>query len=74
MNKKNQLVENENLELLDVRQAAHFLNISVSTIRRWAQSNDLIGLKVGIRGDWRFTKVELLKMIKRKDGQPITNI
>jgi excisionase family DNA binding protein len=73
MNKKNHTIESENSELLDVRQAATFLKISTSTIRRWAQSKELIGLKVGIRGDWRFTKEELLKMIKTNDGQPITN-
>lgn len=73
MNKNNQDSGSNNLDLLDVRQAAAFLKISVSTIRRWAQSKELGGLKVGIRGDWRFTKVELLKMVKRNDGQPITN-
>jgi len=51
-------------ELLNVQQAARFLAVSVSTIRRWAQQKKLNGLKVGIRGDWRFTKVDLSKMMK----------
>lgn len=54
-------------ELLDVEKAAKFLGISVSTIRRWARKNQLKGLKIGTRGDWRFTKKELLKMVQRND-------
>lgn len=71
MNKNSQELENSRLNLLDVKQAADFLKVSVSTIRRWAQNKELIGLKVGFRGDWRFTKEELLKMVKRNDGKPI---
>ena len=58
-------------ELLNVQQAATFLGVTVSTIRRWAQSNKLVGIKVGTRGDWRFTKNELLKMVRRNDEKGI---
>ncbi len=47
-----------------VQQAAKFLGVSVKTIRRWAQQGSLKGKKVGLRGDWRFTKEDLEKMIK----------
>lgn len=50
--------------LLNVKQAAQFLGVNVGTIRRWARSKTLTGLKVGIRGDWRFTKEDLLKLTK----------
>jgi excisionase family DNA binding protein len=50
-------------ELLNVRNAAIYLGVSVTTIRRWAQSKKIIGLKIGTRGDWRFTKKELSKMV-----------
>ncbi len=56
-------MENVTAELLNVQQAAHFLNVSVSTIRRWAQQKKLNGVKVGSRRDWRFTKEELLEMV-----------
>ncbi len=46
-------MEQHALELLNVQEAAEFLKVSISTIRRWAQSKELVGLKVGIRGDWR---------------------
>jgi excisionase family DNA binding protein len=50
--------------LLNVNQAAQFLGVNVGTIRRWARSKVLPGLKVGIRGDWRFTQGDLLTMVK----------
>ena len=56
--------------LLNVKQAAEFLGVNIGTIRRWARSKALPGLKVGIRGDWRFTKDDLLTMVKpnHKEG------
>ncbi len=57
-------IENSSQELLNVHQAASFLTVSVTTIRRWAQSGRIVGTKVGIRGDWRFTKKDLLIMMK----------
>lgn len=74
MNKNNHKKESNHVDLLNVMQAAAFLNVSMSTIRRWSQGKDLVGVKVGIRGEWRFTKKELLKMIKKSDGQPIRTI
>jgi excisionase family DNA binding protein len=53
-----------NQELLTVRQAAQVLNVSAKTIRKWAQLKKLKGMKIGSRGDWRFTNEELLKMIR----------
>ena len=49
---------------LNVKQAAEFLGVNVGTIRRWARSKALSGLKIGIRGDWRFTEDDLLTMVK----------
>lgn len=57
-------IENSSQELLNVHKAASFLTVSVTTIRRWAQTGKITGVKVGIRGDWRFTKEDLLKMVK----------
>jgi excisionase family DNA binding protein len=58
-------IENESDKLLNVHKAASFLTVSVTTIRRWAQSGKIVGIKVGIRGDWRFTKKDLLIMMKK---------
>ena len=66
-------IENES-ELLNVHKAASFLTVSVTTIRRWAQKGKITGIKVGIRGDWRFTKEDLLKMVSRNKGKQTENI
>ncbi len=54
-------------EMLNVHEAASFLTVSITTIRRWAQSGKIIGTKLGVRGDWRFTKEDLLKMMKKNN-------
>ena len=60
-------IENDLQKFLNVHKAASFLTVSVTTIRRWAQEGKISGIKVGIRGDWRFTKKDLLKMIKKNN-------
>jgi excisionase family DNA binding protein len=57
-------IKKEEPQLLNVRDAASFLGIKANTIRIWAQSGKLKGIKIGTRGDWRFTKEELSKMIR----------
>ena len=49
-------------ELLNVQQSAAFLGVHPATIRRWAKTSQLNGVKVGSRGDWRFTKDGLSKL------------
>ncbi len=52
-------------KLLNVQQSATFLGLNPATIRRWAKTNQLNGIKVGSRGDWRFTE-EALSQLTRK--------
>ena len=63
MNKKQQVQVDEQLH--SVQKAATFLDVSANTIRRWAQLGKLNGVKIGSRGDWRFTKNDLLQMIRK---------
>ena len=63
MNKKQQ--DQLDDQLLSVQKAAAFLDVSANTIRRWAQLGKLNGVKIGSRGDWRFTKNELLQMVRK---------
>jgi len=58
-------------DLLDVHKAATFLDVSVTTIRRWAQQKRLNGVKLGVRGDWLFAKEDLLKMVKENSVSSI---
>jgi excisionase family DNA binding protein len=55
----------------NVRKASEFLDVNPNTIRKWAQQGKLHGVKIGTRGDWRFTKEDLLKMIKSTTNQKI---
>ena len=49
-------------ELLNVQKAGAFLGVNPGTIRRWAKTGMLSGIKVGTRGDWRFKEEALLKL------------
>jgi len=60
MSKKNQIINSP--QVLDVQAAANYLGVHAGTIRRWAAAKQLVGRKVGTRGDWRFTEDELAKM------------
>jgi len=51
--------------LLNVQQSAAFLGVNSATIRRWAKTNQLNGIKVGSRGDWRFTEEALSKLTSK---------
>lgn len=57
--------------LLDVHQAARYLGVHAGTIRRWSYSKQLKGVKVGVRGDWRFTADELIKLAKANEETPL---
>ncbi|QBD76396.1 MEKHLA domain-containing protein [Ktedonosporobacter rubrisoli] len=48
--------------LLSIQKAAAFLGVDANTIRNWARSGLLEGVKVGRRGDWRFSQESLLAM------------
>lgn len=54
--------------LFNVQEAAEFIGVNAGTIRRWAYNKLLEGIKVGIRGDWRFTKGNLLKMVNANES------
>lgn len=55
---------NDETHLLNVQKSAIFLGVNANTIRRWAKTGKLKGIKVGSRGDWRFTKEKLLKLVQ----------
>jgi excisionase family DNA binding protein len=47
-------------ELLDIEQAARFLNVSETSLRRWTNSGRLACLRVGRRRERRFRMADLL--------------
>ena len=54
-------------QLLDIGQAAAFLNVSEASLRRWTNSGRLACLRVGQRRERRFRREDLLGFL---EGQP----
>ena len=49
--------------LLDIEQAARFLNVSETSLRRWTNDGRLACLRVGRRRERRFRKADLLAFL-----------
>ncbi len=54
--------------LLTVTKAAKMLAVSPKTIRTWAKKNILPGIKIGPRGDWRFSMEDIKQVIQGVKG------
>jgi len=62
------------VEELDIQQAADYLNVSKSTIRRWSNMGILECARINCRGDRRFTRSCLDSAIApRRPGRPKKN-
>ena len=55
-------------ELLDIRQAADFLKVSETSLRRWTNSGRLSCLRVGRRRERRFRRGDLLAFVEQQPG------
>src|SRR5688572_10168717 len=53
-------------ELLDIEQAARFLNVSETSLRRWTNAGRLACLRVGRRRERRFRTADLLSFMERQ--------
>jgi excisionase family DNA binding protein len=56
---------NESEPLLDIEQAARFLNVSETSLRRWTNDGRLACLRVGRRRERRFRRADLLAFLER---------
>ncbi len=56
------------LELLDIQQAATLLQVSETSLRRWTNAGRLACLRVGGRRERRFRRVDLLAFLERNPG------
>ncbi len=54
----------DSAELLDIEQAARFLNVSETSLRRWTNSGRLACLRVGRRRERRFRMADLLAFME----------
>jgi excisionase family DNA binding protein len=59
----------DSLDLLDIKQAAAFLGVSQTSLRRWTNSGQLACLRVGGKRERRFRRSDLLAFM---ETQPVT--
>ena len=50
--------------MLTARQVADFLQVSISTVRRWSDSSMLTCYRVGSRGDRRYRRDDVLRFLE----------
>ncbi len=62
MKKKSKMNKNKREELLSRKEAAIFLSISLSTLKNWTYSKEIIGYKLG--GKVYYKKQELINALK----------
>jgi excisionase family DNA binding protein len=61
----------ETLEMmLTIRQVADFLHISISTVRRWSDSGMLRSYRIGPRGDRRYLRDDVLRLLEESACHP----
>jgi transcriptional repressor of dcmA and dcmR len=53
-------------DLLDIKQAAQFLNVSETSLRRWTNSGRLACLRVGRKRERRFRRPDLLAFVEEQ--------
>ena len=53
-------------ELLDIKQAAHFLKVSETSLRRWTNAGRLACLRVGRKRERRFRRTDLLAFVEQQ--------
>jgi excisionase family DNA binding protein len=56
-------------ELLDIAQAAEFLQVSETSLRRWTNSGRLRCLRIGRRRERRFLRADLLAFLESEGGE-----
>ena len=53
-------------EILTLRQACEFLNCHPNTLRNWDNNGYLKAIRFGSRGDRRYRKEDIVKLISSK--------
>jgi transcriptional repressor of dcmA and dcmR len=62
--------QTDDLELLDIREAAQFLGVSETSLRRWTNAGVLPCLRIGRRRERRFRRTDLLAFLESQPRHP----
>ena len=54
------------IKLLRIREAAEMLSVNPETLRRWDRSGELKAIKIGKRGDRRYRKEDIERLVNSK--------
>ncbi|PIS35664.1 MAG: DNA-binding protein [Parcubacteria group bacterium CG08_land_8_20_14_0_20_38_56] len=63
---KNQAKKDRLPNILTLKQACEFLNCHPNTLRNWDNQDILKAIRFGKRGDRRYKKEDILKILKTK--------
>ncbi len=64
-------MKNDQLEsMLTARQVADFLQVSISTVRRWSDKGMLKFYRIGSRGDRRYRRDDVMKFLHESSQAP----
>jgi excisionase family DNA binding protein len=64
-------MKNDQLEaMLTARQVADFLQVSISTVRRWSDKGMLKFYRIGSRGDRRYRREDVMEFLHESSGTP----
>jgi len=55
--------------LLTLKQACEILNCHPNTLRAWDKNGYLVAVRIGSRGDRRYRKEDVMKLLERKNGK-----
>jgi len=58
--------------LLDISQAARFLQVSETSLRRWTNAGQLACLRVGLKRERRFRRADLLAFMEDQPAKSST--
>ncbi len=59
--------------MLTARQVADFLQVSISTVRRWSDKDMLKFYRVGSRGDRRYRRKDVIRFLDESSSQTPEN-
>ena len=55
-------------EILTLKQAAEVLNCHPNTLRNWDNSGTLVAIRIGERGDRRYKKEDVLRVLEESNS------
>ena len=62
------MINEEVHSMLTGKEVAQILNVHINTVRRWSNRGILRAYRIGARGDRRFERVDVIKLLLDQSG------